>query len=186
MQTERVEILLEKAAKNSIYRPDFYEEILRSRFFVIYQPDGEEVSQDGYVELKKGARLKIVEYQREDGQSIIPIFSSLEALRKSVRSTASYLEFDAKQLFEITKGASYILNPYSNYSKEFTAEEIESLLLDTVPSSSRHLIEKETKILTRSPEKIPHPLIDALKYYFLKNNIVNESYILEVLMPERD
>lgn len=186
MSAIRLENLLEKAAKDPAFRPDFYAELMNSELIVLYQPDCNNELKSGFVHLEKDTAVKIKQFRSQDGRVIIPIFTDVEAIRKGIKTEENYLQFNAKQLFEITKGASYILNPYSDYAKEFTPEEVSNLLNDTVSQSDTHIIEKETKVLVGQPRVYPHRLVKALRRYFSKTNIVESAYIVQIFIPDKD
>lgn len=186
MRINKIENLLEKAANNSIYRPEFYDELLKSELIVLYQPDNQNKLENGLIHLKKDTKVKIRQFEREDGKSLIPIFTSVEALQKGLKSEESYLQFNAKSLFEITKGAYYILNPYSDYAKEFTPKEIDNLLNDIVPQDNTHVLEKEMKILVGQPKDYPHQLVNALKKYFFKTKDIQSAYLIQVFIQDKD
>lgn len=186
MNTVKLEKLLENAAKNPAFRPDFYDALRQSDLVVPYLPDKNQALQNGEVFLKQDTAVKVKELVREDGQRFIPIFTSVEALQKGVKTTEAYLQLNAKTLFEITKGASYVLNPYSNYAKEFSPEEIESLMNHTISEKNIHLLEKDAQILVGQPKDYPHLLIDTLKNYFSKTNNVNAAYLAQIFVPNKD
>ncbi|MCG8574194.1 MAG: SseB family protein [Flavobacteriales bacterium] len=64
----------------------------------------------------------------------VPVFSSLGRIYDNgiIKEECHYLELRGQDLFEITKGASLVLNPYSDYPKELLPDEIEHLLNGTI------------------------------------------------------
>lgn len=188
MSAIKLENLLEKAVKDPAVRPEFYTELMRSDLIVLYHPDDNSELKSGLAYLKKDTPVRIKEFQSRDRGVIIPVFTSIEALQKGIKTEEAYLQLNAKKLFEITKGngASYILNPYSDYSKEFLPDEINNLLDDTIPQSNVHVIDKDTKILVGQPREYPRNLVNALRKYFSKTNIVQSAYLAQIFISNKD
>ena len=130
--------------------------------------------------------MKIKEFESQDGRRFIPIFSSIESLQKGIAMEETYLQFDAKTLFEITKGASYILNPYSSYAKEFSPEEVDSLLNNRFIKRCELKIEKNTRFAVGQPKEYPQSLVDALKKYFSMTSVVNKAYLMQIFILDKD
>lgn len=68
----------------------------------------------------------------DDGK--IPIFTSVNRMydKGIVKEKETCVAMKGQDLFEIAKGYTFILNPYSNYSKELIPQEIEDLMNGTI------------------------------------------------------
>lgn len=186
MNLEKLEQLLEMATNDPAYRPQFYDELMRSELFVLHVPERNAESRRGMLHLEKDTQIKLVEFQAEDGHRVIPMFTSVKAIQEGAETDESYLMIDVKTLFEITKGASYILNPYSNYSKDFLPEEVEGLLKNNLAKYSVNLVEKDEKILVGQPKQYPHALVKALRKYFSTTYSVHAAYLVQIHVPEKN
>lgn len=60
----------------------------------------------------------------------IPIFTSVNRMydKGIVKEKEAYVSIKGQDLFELAKGHTFILNPYSNYGKELIPQEIEDLM----------------------------------------------------------
>ena len=95
---------------------------------VLILGDSEQVQQDGDITLNADTPVNIQHWEKQDGGSIIPFFTSLEALQKAVEDEQPFIAMPARVLFEITQGADLFLNPKAEYGKEFYPEEVAMLL----------------------------------------------------------
>jgi hypothetical protein len=94
---------------------------------------------------------------------------------------------NALEFMKITRGADLILNPGSEFGKEFTKAEIESLLDGSIwKPSERYVAKEETKIMIGQPSNYPKELMDALARYFRKTKEVKRAYLAHFFNPERD
>jgi hypothetical protein len=176
MQSEEntLELALRLAADDPSHRPTFFKALLDSTVFIIGASDGSHTSRT----LEAGEKVSIQNWQKADGTPLIPFFSSLEALRKAIDQEVNYLSLPARSLFELTKGATLMLNPKSDYGKEFFPQEIEALLsegLNRVPE--QRVTKKETKVLLGQPAKFPTEMVNALTSFFSRNAKVKAAYL---------
>jgi len=175
---------LVNAAIHPSQRPQFYRDLLEADVFVIHTGESSLRVQNGV--LQSPAELKIPSIQR-DGQSWLPIFSSLQRLREFIRSDATYIQIKARDFFKITRGAYVILNPGSDYGKEFTPQEIECMLDGSIFQPDQvYVARKETRVLIGQPAVYPHKLVEALSEYFATNRRVNRAYLAQFFNPETD
>jgi hypothetical protein len=72
--------------------------------------------------------LAITLWEDSKGNAAIPFFSSVEVLQESIETEETYVQLGATELFELTMGTNLILNPVSDYSREFSLADIESIL----------------------------------------------------------
>lgn len=163
------------AADNPASRPEFYKELMASNVFVIGFSDSEG---EGVETIPAGAKLAIVNWQKDDGTSIIPFFTSLEALQRALKEESKYVAVPAKSLFEITIGSFLVLNPASPYGKEFFPNEIQALLetgMNQAPQT--RVVQKETKVLLGQPANYPSEMVSALTALLAKHSAVKAAYL---------
>src|SRR5262245_61271066 len=136
---------LRRAATEPGCRPEFCRLLLESQVLVLGSSDR---VPEGSNTLAAGSAVNIKNWGKADGSTTIPFFSSLDVLRQSIDSEENWLALPARALFEMTRGANLILNPRSDYNKEFFSAEVESLLADGVTHQPvRRVLEEETNIL---------------------------------------
>jgi len=171
----QLERLLRLAAKEPAHRPEFYRVLLDSPVFVLGSTDDEAM---GEKYLEEGSSLSLVNWEKEDGGSVIPFFSSFDTLQASIEEDVNYLELPARALFEMTQGAHLIMNPHSEFGKEFLPDEVALLLDDQLGTQSEvRTIEKETEVMMGQPEQYPVHLVDSLTTLFSKHDVVKAAYL---------
>ncbi len=174
--------LMTKAALEPVYRSDFYRRILDEEFFVILAgadlPDGEVVlSEIG----------KFILATLPDGK--VPIFTQLNRIydKEIVKSEIRYMKIKADFLFNMVAGNTLIINPFSNYSKLLTPEEIEKIKSGTVlydTSRSREVTRNE-KMAIGQPKEYNMDLIEALKIQYTDHPGIKSAYIAMVQYVDR-
>lgn len=163
------------AADNPANRPEFYKALMASEVFVIGFTDPES---EGAKTIPAGAKLSIVNWEKNDGTPIIPFFTSLEALQRAVKEESKFVALPAKNFFEMTLGSSLVLNPASPYGKEFFPNEIHALLetgMNNAPQT--RVVQEETKVLLGQPANYPTEMVSALTTLFAKHSAVKAAYL---------
>ncbi len=176
LEENELEKILRMAATEPAHRPQFCEVLMNSQVFLLGTTGM--VTTEGVAHLDAGDTIQIQHWQKPDGTPVIPFFSSLEILQKSIDSEESYLSISARNLFEMTLGATLFLNPKSDYGKEFIPQEIEHLLsIGVGRAPTRRKIEKETKVLLGQPSEYPSIMIDSLTQLLAKHSNVKKAYL---------
>ena len=171
-----LERLLKLAVTEPAHRPAFFRELLDATVLIF--GDSDQVPQDGDVILNADTPINIQHWEKQDGGSIIPFFSSLEALQKAVEDEQPFIALPARVLFEITQGADLFLNPKAEYGKEFYPEEVAMLLATGgVAKPVEHYVDKETQILLGQPEEYPAAMVDALTTLFSQRKPVRRAFL---------
>ena len=98
----------------------FYQKLLWNQLIVL-------TPEDGYVE-DEGEKNTVKFTTFESGE--IPIFTSTNRIfdKGIVKEEMPCFSIKGQDLFGIAKGATFILNPYSDYGKELIPEEIDSIM----------------------------------------------------------
>lgn len=123
-----LEQCLMQAASNIFAQKDFYQKLLWNQLFVL---TGDHFnSEEGNKILETNTTVLFVTF--ENGH--IPIFTSTNRFfdKGIIKKEVPYISLKGQDLFEVAKGATFILNPYSDYAKELIPEEIESLMNGTI------------------------------------------------------
>lgn len=180
----KLERSLVQAATDAAHRPQFYKDVVESDIFIIQEGTPPETS--GKTTLKEGLQLQIRHIESE-GKQFIPIFSSLPRLQAVLQHEVGYIAINTLEFMKITQGADLLLNPGSDYGKEFTKEEIASILDGSIWKPTESFVaKKETKIMIGQPANYPKELVDALSRLFKKTKEVKRAYVAHFFNPERD
>ena len=115
-----LEILLEKAAIEPGHRPAFFRSLLEATVWVPgAAAQGEQVVEDSVLDLQH--------WEKDDGTSVIPFFTSLAALQQAVEDEQSFVVMPVRTLFAMTLGETLYLNAKLATGKEFAPREISHL-----------------------------------------------------------
>jgi len=177
----RLEVALQKAAKEPAWRKTFYELLLTERLVVM--TSGTSVVEEGM--LKTGAEIAFVTLP--DGR--IPVFTSVDRIfdKQVIKDEVHQMTLKGRDLFELAVGASFILNPYSDYGKDLLPGEIADLLNGTIFSPPNTItVQKDTQVLIGQPAEYPLEAIASLKEVFAKYDNVNAAYLGWIDNPESD
>ncbi|MDM1445043.1 SseB family protein [Myroides odoratimimus] len=106
----------------------FYQKLLWNDLIVL-TPDYLKLEEEEQQEAET-TTVKLVSF--DDGY--IPVFTALNRIfdQEQQSEKISYIAVKGQDLFRMTKGSSFILNPYSAYSKELLPAEIEQLMNGTI------------------------------------------------------
>jgi hypothetical protein len=174
--SDNIENLIEKAASEPGLRPKFYKALLDSELIVL---TNEHSGDEGIKTLEKDTTLKII--SMKDGK--IPVFTSTDRIfdKKVIQKEVPFVGMNGRSLFETTKGATLMLNPFSDFGKELTPSEIASLLDGSI-FQPKHVeeIKKNTKIRIGQPAQIPDGLEKSLIIYSKTRDEIEAIYIAMV------
>lgn len=107
--------LYETALNHPEQYPAFYQQLLRSEVYCLGTRDAQQ-------------HLHFQLLQTEQGEQAIAFFLSLAKLNQDAGADAEFVMMNAEKLFSITKGATLVMNPASEDSKEFLPDEVEAIL----------------------------------------------------------
>jgi hypothetical protein len=176
----QLEIALRKAATEVAFRPEFYKQLLSSRLVILTDKRN---LPDGVQTLKENMNVNI--RTLPDGK--IPVFTSRGKIfdKGVIREEVTFLEMGSADLFKLAKGATFLLNPYSDYGKELLPNEIESILNGTITTDNHKkiVIEKETKVQIGQPANYPTEMINLLKILFASRPKVKKAYLGWIFDP---
>lgn len=169
-----LEIALRMASSEAAYRPEFYNKLLSEKVFIITD---ESSLDNGAQTLEQGSQVSILKLK--DGR--IPVFTAKERIfdKEVIKEKVTYLAMKGEDLFNLAKGASFILNPYSDYGKELLPAEVEHLLNGTI-LEGRHekiTISKTTDVLIGQPVNYPTQIVNSLIKLFEDRPAVKAAYL---------
>lgn len=182
----KLEHLLVKASSEPSQRPEFLEKLLNAEIYCIGFSD--KTSPQGSSDvLPEGSQVSLIHFQNEKGETYLPFFLSLESLQKAIQDEQSYLRMPARGFFELTLGANLVLNPYSEYGKEFFPQEVEALLQGGYGSLlESYEYQEQTEVLLGQPAEYPHEMIDQLRVLLKTKPEVKMAYLAQMHDPKRD
>jgi len=129
-------------------------------------------------------QLRQIEFQ---GTLCIPVFSSLVRLQAIVQQPVAYLGVNAAELMRMTSGSSLLLNPGSDFGKEITAAEAESIVDGSIwQPVERRVTKTATQVLLGQPANYPNEFVEALKRLFVKDKRVQRAWLAHFHDPTRD
>ena len=170
-----------RASKDAAHRPQFYKDFLSAPIFVIQA--GPVPEKAGMTKLEAGQTVSFPNMEK-NGKSYIPIFTSLQELRRALKSEAAYLSLNAREFLTLTKGADLLLNPMSELGKEFPKEEVAALLDGSMwQPESRIVVDKPQQVMIGQPKDYPTELVEALSRYFKKESRVKRAYVAHYFNP---
>ncbi|WP_215778137.1 enhanced serine sensitivity protein SseB C-terminal domain-containing protein [Paludibacterium sp. B53371] len=169
-----LEALLRQAAADPAHRPAFFAALLQAEVFIIGHTD----LGPGETTIQAGSQLHIQHWQRPDGVSTIPFFTSLGLLQQAIEQESRYLALPARSLFVLTLGSALDLNPGSDCGKSFEAAEIRELLASGLTHApEQREIREQTSVLLGQPLHDPQDLKQALSTLLLKHPPVQRAYL---------
>jgi tetratricopeptide (TPR) repeat protein len=123
-----LEKCLIQAASNFSAQKEFYIKLLWNQLFIL-------TSENSIWEIRNETTENDTTVQCvtfENGQ--IPVFTSINRIfdKGIIKEKVPYLSLKGQDLFKALNGATFILNPYSDFAKELIPEEIENLLNGTI------------------------------------------------------
>ncbi|MBF7981537.1 MULTISPECIES: enhanced serine sensitivity protein SseB [Rahnella] len=177
-----LERLLRLSVSAPAWRPAFYQTLLDSTVFVLGDAGQDDAEKQGSVAITAGSELNILHWEKQDGSSVIPFFSSVDVLEKASAGESpdeqAFVALPARVLFEMTQGDELFLNPKSEYGKEFTPNEVTLLLSNGgLHAPSELVLDKESQLLIGQPEEYPSAMIDALTTLFTQKKPVRRAFM---------
>ncbi|MCD6013476.1 MAG: hypothetical protein K0Q79_3338 [Flavipsychrobacter sp.] len=176
-----LEGLLQRAATDPGVRADFYRKLLTEKLVVITRNDN---FKSGAETLKHGMTVNIFSF--DDGK--IPVFTSKDRIfdKGIVKEQVQVLEVNGRDLFDFLKGATVILNPYSDYGKELLPDEITSLLSGTIYHAMDQTIKitEATQVQIGQPSVYPNEIVGALIPILAGAANVKAAYVAWIYIPD--
>lgn len=182
-ETHSFEELLRKAVAEPAYRSEFIKRILTEKLVVITK---DQSGPEGYSIAQKDTLVNI----RSLADGSIPVFTSTDRIfdKGIVKEQINFLACKGEDLFNLVKGAKVALNPYSDFGKNFTAEEIQSLLNGTYLNDNvkKIVVKKSIKVRIGQPAKYPTEIEKSLVKLFSGKPDVVAAYLAWIHDPSSD
>jgi SseB protein C-terminal domain/SseB protein N-terminal domain len=175
-----IERLLVRASAEPAARPGFARALMESDIFLVLVPDGGSIvpGPDGNAVIPEGVKL-IAPAITRDGQKIFPLFTAPSRARVWYSGDHIVHAESLRTVFTRHPDDAYVLNPGSDYGKEFTAAEVRRMLagqFDEGPQTQ--VIDKPEQVLLAHPKEKPVGLIAALARELGAINIVSGAWLM--------
>ncbi|WP_145539949.1 enhanced serine sensitivity protein SseB [Yersinia alsatica] len=183
---QSLESLLKLAATESIHRTAFFRALLDATVLVLVD-DAELRGEEGEMTFTAGDGVNILHWEKQDGESVIPFFTSVEVLQQALdiaedqsidTEKQPFIAMPVRVLFEMTQGTHLFLNPKSEHGKEFWPQEVAMLLENGgLAQPAEMVVDKESQILLGQPEEYPAAMVDALIQLFSQRKPVRRAFL---------
>lgn len=183
---QSLESLLKLAATASIHRVAFFRALLEATVLVLVDHSAQG-SEEGEMTFTAGNGVNILHWEKQDGESVIPFFTSVEVLQQALdlaedhpidSEKQPFVAMPVRVLFEMTQGAHLFLNPKSEHGKEFWPQEVAMLLENGgLAQPAEMTVDKESQILLGQPEEYPAAMVDALIQLFSQRKPVRRAFL---------
>jgi hypothetical protein len=159
-----IERLLMRASAEPAMRPGFARALMDAQIFLVLVPDSGSImpGADGKAVISEGAQLVSPTAMR-NGQKLFPLFTAASRAKAWYKDDHIVAPESLRNVFARCPDDAYVLNPGSDYGKEFTPPEVRRMLagqFDEAPQTQ--IIEKTEQVLLAHPKEIPVDLIAAL------------------------
>lgn len=173
MFSERLDTLMQCALADKTAEPVFFRALLEATVYAHTPRTGH------------NGHLRLIKFPLpENGRMVLPFFSDEAQARAAAGSTATIVMLTGRQLFEITRGATLMLNPNST-SCTLYPEEIAALLdQDEVAIVEQVEVREPKPMEFREPDPLPTWLTDPLIVLYAQLPSVQEAYLVEVRTPD--
>jgi len=171
----RLEEVLKLAATEPAHRPEFFSLLMEASVVV----PGE--SAEASAAIDASSTVDLQHWEKDDGTSVIPCFTSVSALEQAVSDEQAYLIIPVRTLFEMTLGETLFLNPKLPEGKEFSPREITDLLGENGNALSQQtVLEGGSALLLSEIAEPPAQVIDSLTQLFAKHKQVRRAFVAHI------
>jgi SseB protein N-terminal domain/SseB protein C-terminal domain len=181
-----LERVLVAVATGRSRRADFLRELIDANVFVGMSIDRElEVDANGKATVPAGAILQERVVTR-DGTTFMAFFTAPARAKAIFKETHLIAPDTTRAVFERHPGASFALNPGSEYSHEFLPAEVDRMLAgDFALAAGPATVTKAFSVVLSQPLPYPAELTEALKLVFATCPTIELAYLAQVDHPQR-
>ena len=168
--------LLKAAITDPSKRSVFLQTLIKSDVYVIVKnPVKQSNNSEG------GIQLELITTQNPDGDIFIPFFTSFRALQQFAKRYVDCYKINCLRFFDLIQSVSAVLTPNS-YGKEFSSQEIKSILLIAQNLKIKAISYNEADIISyrRCEHSVSH-ITKAASKFLAKQPNVDKAYILEMI-----
>jgi len=129
-------------------------------------------------------RLRLWMFRQPNGVLFIPYFTNLEQARESAAGQLRVVTLPGKQLLEISRGATVIINP-NHESCRLHPEEIDALVSGNVAVIATQVLKEGCEILVTMPSGVPTWIIETLRDLYGRMPFVECAWLVDAHPVER-
>lgn len=165
--------LLRAAITDASKRSLFLQTLIKSNVYVICKKPA--------VESSDGIRLELITIHNPQREMFIPFFTSKRALQQFAKRYVEYYKINCLRLFDLIQTVSAVLNPNS-YGKEFSSEEIKSILMIARKFNIKAISLREEDTFTyRPPQREVTYITRPASRFLAKHLNVERAFIVEMI-----
>ena len=174
-----IERLLMRASTLPSERPGFARALMDAQVFVVLVPDRPIVpGPDGNTSIAEGTKLSLPSVVRGE-EKLIPFFTAPSRARAWYTGDHVVAPERTRDLFGRYPDTPFVLNPGSDYGKDFTAPEVKRMLAGQFEQGPQTIItQAPEQILLAHPKQIPTALIEALAREFAGLDSVRGAWLM--------
>lgn len=135
----------------------------------------------------RNPRLRLIQFTMPNGRLALPFFSDHVQAATAAGRTARVIVMTGRQLFELTRGATLVLNP-NGTSFTLYPEEIIALLDRGEVAIIEHAQPADSSLQVGALEQPPGWLLDSLVSLYVQLTCVEAAYVTEIqstIEPDR-
>jgi SseB protein C-terminal domain/SseB protein N-terminal domain len=175
-----IERLLMRASTHPSERRSFMRALLDTEVFVVLVPEGGRIvpSQDGNATIPQGTKLNMPSAMLGE-KRLFPFFTRPSRARAWFKDDHIVAPYQSRDLFTRYPDTSFLLNPGSDYGKEFLPDEVKRLLSGRLGEGVDEItLLDEPQLLLAHPSDIPTDLIAALAREFSAIDTVRGAWLM--------
>ena len=175
-----IERLLVRASAEPAVRPGFARALMDAQIFVVLVPEGGPIAPDadGKATIPEGTTLTMPSATRGE-EKLIPFFTAPSRARTWFAGDHIVAPDQTRHLFGRYSDAPFVLNPGSDYGKDFTPAEVKRMLagrFDHGPQTITNAAPEQ--VLLAHPKEIPNALNAALAREFTSVKSVRGAWLM--------
>jgi len=125
--------------------------------------------------------MRFIQFVRPDnGQTVLPFFSDLAQAEQPQRKDVSIVAMSGRRLFELTRGATLMLNPNLDMVALYPPEISALLEGKELGYFAKHTLEKSVSVGACLPSVPTSDLCLALRELFEEEQTVRAAYLVEI------
>ncbi|MGM4919705.1 enhanced serine sensitivity protein SseB C-terminal domain-containing protein [Tardiphaga sp. 813_E8_N1_3] len=159
-----IERALMRASADPAERPGFARDIIDADIFVVLLPEAGALVPDenGKAGIPEGSKLTLASVRHGD-EEVLPFFTAASRARAIFHGDHIVAPDVTRDFFKRNPDRAFLLNPGSDYGKEFSRSEASRLLAGNFGEDGQTVvIEEPANVLLGMPKQIPDALIAAL------------------------
>jgi len=180
-----IERLLMRASAEPAERLAFARAVMDAQIFVVLVSDGGPIvpGPDGQITIPAGTKLTLPSAMRGE-ERLIPFFTAPSRARTWFNGEHIVAPERTRDLFARYPDLPFLLNPGSDYGKEFTPSEVKRLLAGQFDEGPRTIVtDKPQQVMLGHPKQIPVALIETLGRELGAVKTVKGAWLMLAMLP---